>query len=218
MHHVKLEMQNLERPRLVCSYGPKNVHLSLVTNLLPSIILDDPCFVLLKARDFAFFKDEGIFRIFKFTFCDEESAAKFKTKYDAVYSLMPLPEPINRANCTALAALEYLEKEGGVILDIVLFVGICFVFGVFDLEIYFWCVVGCYSSTSRKSGGDEDDAAAEGEEVSVGEVVVESEEEEEEEASEASSERSYELPMTQPFPEVPLMPFGTFKGARGTPH
>ena len=88
-HHIKLEMQNLERPRLVCSYGLKTVHLSLVTNLLPSIILDDPCSVLLKARDFAFFKDEGIFRIFKFTFCDEESAAKFKTKYDAVYSLMP---------------------------------------------------------------------------------------------------------------------------------
>ena len=55
--------------------------------------------------------------------------------------------------------------------------------------------------------------------MSVGEVVVESEEEEEDDASEASSERSYELPMTQPFPEVPLiMPFGTFKGARGTPH
>ena len=111
VHHIKLEMQNLERPRLVCSYGLKTVHLSLVTNLLPSIILDDPCSVLLKARDFAFFKDEGIFRIFKFTFCDEESAARFKTKYDAVYSLMPLPEPITRANCTALAALEYLEKE-----------------------------------------------------------------------------------------------------------
>ena len=45
-----------------------------------------------------------------------------------------------------------MMQEGGVILDIVLFVGICFVFGVFDLEIYFWCVVGCYSSTSRKSG------------------------------------------------------------------
>ena len=44
-----------------------------------------------------------------------------------------------------------MMQEGGVILDIVLFVGICFVFGVFDLEIYFWCVVGCYSSTSRKS-------------------------------------------------------------------
>ena len=43
-----------------------------------------------------------------------------------------------------------MMQEGGVILDIVLFVGICFVFGVFDLEIYFWCVVGCYSSTSRK--------------------------------------------------------------------
>jgi hypothetical protein len=46
-----------------------------------------------------------------------------------------------------------MMQEGGVILDIVLFVGICFVFGVFDLEIYFWCVVGCYSSTSRKKGG-----------------------------------------------------------------
>jgi hypothetical protein len=46
-----------------------------------------------------------------------------------------------------------MMQEGGVILDIVLFVGICFVFGVFDLEIYFWCVVGCYSSTSRKSWG-----------------------------------------------------------------
>jgi hypothetical protein len=45
----------------------------------------------------------------------------------------------------------FMMQEGGVILDIVLFVGICFVFGVFDLEIYFWCVVGCYSSTSRKS-------------------------------------------------------------------
>ena len=45
-----------------------------------------------------------------------------------------------------------MMQEGGVILDIVLYVGICFVFGVFDLEIYFWCVVGCYSSTSRKSG------------------------------------------------------------------
>jgi hypothetical protein len=44
-----------------------------------------------------------------------------------------------------------MMQEGGVILDIVLYVGICFVFGVFDLEIYFWCVVGCYSSTSRKS-------------------------------------------------------------------
>ena len=44
-----------------------------------------------------------------------------------------------------------MMQEGGVILDIVLFVGICFVFGVFDLVIYFWCVVGCYSSTSRKS-------------------------------------------------------------------
>jgi hypothetical protein len=65
---------------------------------------------------------------------------------------------------------------------------------------------------ANTAGGDEDDAAAEGEEVSVGEVVVESEEEDD--ASGASSERSYELPMTQPFPEVPLMPFGTFKGAR----
>jgi hypothetical protein len=46
-----------------------------------------------------------------------------------------------------------MMQEGSVILDIVLFVGICFVFGVFDLEIYFWCVVGCYSSTSRKSKG-----------------------------------------------------------------
>ena len=44
-----------------------------------------------------------------------------------------------------------MMQEGGVILGIVLFVGFCFVFGVFDLEIYFWCVVGCYSSTSRKS-------------------------------------------------------------------
>jgi hypothetical protein len=44
-----------------------------------------------------------------------------------------------------------MMQEGGVILDIVLYVGICFVFGVFDLEIYFWCVVGCYSSTWRKS-------------------------------------------------------------------
>jgi hypothetical protein len=46
----------------VCSYGPKNVHLSLVTNLLPSIILDDPCSVLLKARDFAFFQGRGYFQ------------------------------------------------------------------------------------------------------------------------------------------------------------
>lgn len=197
VHHVKLEMQNLERPRLVCSYGPKNVHLSLVTNLLPSIILDDPCSVLLKARDFAFFKDEGIFRIFKFTFCDEESAARFKTKYDAVYSLMPLPEPITRANCTALAALEYLEKE---VLELAK-----------EEELITEQQSDWFANTA---GGDEDDAAAEGEEVSVGEVVVESEEEEEDDASEASSERSYELPMTQPFPEVPLMPFGTFKGAR----
>ena len=47
---------------------------------------------------------------------------------------------------------------------------------------------------ANTAGWDEDDAAAEGEDVSVGEVVVESEEEDD--ASEASSERSYELPMT----------------------
>ena len=203
MHHVKLEMQNLERPRVVCSYGPKNVHLSLVTNLQPRMMPDDPCSLLLKAHDFAFFKEKGIFRIFKFTFRDEESAASFKNKYEAVYSLMPLPEPITRANCTALAALENLEKD------------------VLELAKEEELTTGEQKSdwwfTTTAAGGDEDDAAAaEGDEESVGEVVVDSEEEDD--ASEASSERSYELPMTQPFPEVPLMPFGTFKGARGTPY
>jgi len=200
VHHVKLEMQNLERPRVVCSYGPKNVHLSLVTNLQPRMMPDDPCSVLLKAHDFAFFKEKGIFRIFKFTFRDEESAASFKNKYEAVYSLMPLPEPITRANCTALAALENLEKD---VLELAKEEEL-----TTEQQSDWW-----FTTTA---GGDEDDAAAEGDEESVGEVVVDSEEEDD--ASEASSERSYELPMTQPFPEVPLMPFGTFKGARGTPY